>query len=196
MNQDQSSDQNRNSSRTLLDLFIAFLRVGFFGFGGGPASIPLVYKEAVDKYKWSTADEFGDILAIGNTLPGPIAVKMAGYIGYSQLGVLGATVAIFATTIPVVVIMIAVLTSLREMKDQPWVQGVTAAVIPVVAVMMAQLTWQFTSKAKQGLGWTITIILIGASVLLLEVIGIHPAIVIASLIAFALLKPVKEGESK
>lgn len=195
MSQEQSNDKEKSSS-TLFDLFIGFLRVGFFGFGGGPASIPLVYKEAVDKYKWSSADEFGDILAIGNTLPGPIAVKMAGYIGYSQMGVLGATVAIFATTIPVVVIMIAVLTSLREMKDEPWVQGVTAAVIPVVAIMMAKLTWQFASKAKDGLGWTLTFILIGASVLLLEVVGIHPAILIASLIAFALLKPAKEGDQE
>jgi len=195
MSQEPLNDKEKSSS-TLLNLFIGFLRVGFFGFGGGPASIPLVYKEAVDKYKWSSADEFGDILAIGNTLPGPIAVKMAGYIGYSQMGVLGATVAILATTIPVVVIMIAILTSLREMKDQPWVQGVTAAVIPVVAIMMAKLTWQFTSKAKDGLGWTLTFILIGASALLLEVIGIHPAILIASLIAFALLKPVKEGDKE
>jgi chromate transporter len=193
MSKDQISDQ-KESSNTLFNLFIGFLRVGFFGFGGGPASIPLVYKEAVDKYHWSDADEFGDILAIGNTLPGPIAVKMAGYIGYQQMGILGASVAIFATTIPVVVIMIAVLSSLREMKDQPWVQGVTAAVIPVVAIMMAKLTWQFTSKAKDGLGWTMTFVLIGLSILLLEVIGIHPAIVIASLIAFALLKPSKEGD--
>src|SRR6056297_1227555 len=192
MSQEPLNDKEK-SSNTLFNLLIAFLRVGFFGFGGGPASIPLVYKEAVDKYHWADADEFGDILAIGNTLPGPIAVKMAGYIGYQQLGILGATVAILATTIPVVVIMIAILTSLREMKDQPWVQGVTAAVIPVVAIMMAKLTWQFASKAKDGLGWTMTLILIGISVVLLEVIGIHPAIVIASLIAFALLKPAKEG---
>ena len=71
------------------DIFMAFFRVGILGYGGGPSSIPLVHKEVVDKYKWMDTDEFGDVLALGNALPGPIATKMAGYIGYRVGGILG-----------------------------------------------------------------------------------------------------------
>jgi chromate transporter len=63
-----------------IQLFFAFFRVGMLGYGGGPSSIPLVHKEVVEKYKWMNDDEFADVLALGNALPGPIATKMAGYI--------------------------------------------------------------------------------------------------------------------
>jgi chromate transporter len=185
--------KERTKGQTLIDLFIGFLRVGFFGFGGGPSSIPLMYKEAVDKYGWTTSEEFGDILAIGNTLPGPIGVKVGGYIGYKQGGILGVITAVGAEVIPVAIIMIIVLTSLASIRDQAWVQGITYAVVPVVAVMLGSLTWQFTSKAEDALGWPITIGLIVFSAIMLEVVGIHPAILIASLILFALLKPQKKG---
>lgn len=66
-----------------------FFRVGMLGFGGGPSSIPLVHKEVVEKYKWMNDDEFSDVLALGNALPGPIATKMAGYIGFRVGGFLG-----------------------------------------------------------------------------------------------------------
>ena len=55
-----------------VDLFIAFFRSGIFGFGGGPSAIPLVHKEVVGTYKWMDDEQFSNILALGNTLPGPI----------------------------------------------------------------------------------------------------------------------------
>jgi len=64
------------------DLFMAFCRVGLLGFGGGPSAIPLFHQEVVRKYGWMDEEEFGDTLALANTLPGPIATKLAGYIGY------------------------------------------------------------------------------------------------------------------
>ena len=72
-----------------LDIFIAFFRSGMLGYGGGSSAIPLVKKEVVDTYKWMNDDEFGDLLAIANTLPGPIATKLAGYIGYRVGGYFG-----------------------------------------------------------------------------------------------------------
>ncbi|MBU5195311.1 chromate transporter, partial [Vibrio cholerae] len=92
--------------------FLAFFRVGILGYGGGPSSIPLVKKEVVDKYKWMTDDEFSDVLALGNALPGPIATKMAGYIGWQVKGVFGMINAIIASVVPTILLMIVLLTFL------------------------------------------------------------------------------------
>lgn len=134
---------------TYLNLFIAFFRSGILGYGGGPSSIPLVHKEVVGNFKWMNDEEFGDVLALGNALPGPINTKMAGYIGYRVAGILGMLVAILSSILPTIILMIVLLTSLAQYKDQPWVQGMTKGVLPVVAVMMGVLTWQFFSSSKR-----------------------------------------------
>ncbi|NBJ71004.1 MULTISPECIES: chromate transporter [Clostridia] len=170
------------------NIFIAFFRVGILGYGGGPSSIPLVHKEVVDKYKWMGDEEFGDLLALGNTLPGPIATKLAGYIGYRVSGVLGMLNAVLATTLPTIFLMILLLSSLSSMKGYDWVHGMTAAVIPVVGVMLAVLTWQFIQKAGQGMGWFSTIIMLIAVFILLEILHLHPGILIGALLILALVK--------
>ncbi|MBO8157419.1 MAG: chromate transporter [Bacillaceae bacterium] len=177
-------------------LFIAFFRVGMLGYGGGPSSIPLVHKEVVDKYKWMDDDEFADILALGNSLPGPIATKMAGYIGYRVAGLIGMMNAVLATIIPTILIMIVLLTSLTSFKDEPWVAGMTKAVVPVVGVMLAVLTVDFFEKSRKNLGWVKSIALVLLSFLLMEWLGIHPGLVIAGLLLYALLSPVKEKQEQ
>ncbi|PPA70224.1 chromate transporter [Jeotgalibacillus proteolyticus] len=168
-------------------LFSAFFRVGILGFGGGPSSIPLVHKEVVEKYKWMDDKEFSDILALGNAMPGPIATKMAGYIGYRVGGIAGLLNALLASTLPTVAAMILLLTTLNAYKDLPWVNGMSQAVVPVVGVMLAVLTWDFVKKSTAALGWTVAGMLIGASLLLLEWFNVHPAILILAILAYALL---------
>ncbi|SDY34141.1 chromate transporter [Evansella caseinilytica] len=177
-------------------LFFAFLRVGLLGYGGGPSSIPLVQKEVVQKYKWMSDEEFSDVLAIGNTLPGPIATKMAGYIGYRIAGYLGMINALAASVIPTVLLIIVLFASLAPYRDQGWVHGMTSGVIPVVAVMMGTLTWGFVKKSAVDFGWVKAGVLIIFSVFLLQVTSMHPAIVIAGFIAFALLKKSPKAEEK
>ncbi|MDF0726571.1 chromate transporter [Cytobacillus sp. S13-E01] len=173
-------------------LFLAFLKVGLLGYGGGPSSIPLVHKEVVATYKWMDTDEFADVLALGNTLPGPIATKMAGYIGYRVAGIWGMINAIIATIVPTIILMIIILTSLTSFKDQPWVAGMTKAVVPVVGVMLAVLTWQFFDGAKKGMGWVRTAGLGVLSLVLLELFGLHPGILITILLGAALFTRDKE----
>jgi chromate transporter len=179
------------------DLFMAFFRVGMLGYGGGPSSIPLVQKEVVGRYKWMDGDEFGDVLALANALPGPIATKLAGYIGYRVAGLLGMINAVMATILPTIFLMILLLTGLNAFKDQPWVSGAASAVVPVVAVMLLTMTWEFIKKStssKLGKAWTI--ILVVASFVLLEALGVHPAIIIFTLLLGALLMKDKKKEGK
>ncbi|RDW15585.1 chromate transporter [Oceanobacillus chungangensis] len=172
--------------RTQWNIFMAFFRSGMLGFGGGPASIPLIQKEVVEKYNWMTEEEFGDMLAIANTLPGPIATKLAGYVGYRISGFTGMLNGVFASIFPTIILMILLLTSLSSFRDFDWVQGMTAAVVPVVGMMMAVLTWGFVKKAGKGFGWEKAIIIGGILFIALQILHIHPGIIIAVLLIIAL----------
>ncbi|MFP4201097.1 MAG: chromate transporter [Bacillota bacterium] len=177
-------------------LFMAFFRVGMLGYGGGPSSIPLVHGEVVDRYRWMSSEEFGDVLAIGNTLPGPISTKMAGYIGYRIAGFWGSLVSLLALVLPTILLIILLLTSLSAYKDEAWVQGLSAGVVPVVSVMLADLTWRFTKRSWMDIGISATVLLLGGSLFVLSWLGIHPAVWIALLLAFALLKPANREEGE
>lgn len=192
VNNEGEVNEKKNIGKNQLNLFLAFFRVGIFGYGGGPGSIPLIHKEVVDNYQWLTDEEFGDVLALGNTLPGPIATKLAGYIGHRVSGITGMINAIIAVILPTIFLMIVLLMSLSSIRDFDWVNGMTAAVLPVVGVMLAVLTWQFFKKAGKGMGWIQAIVMSAVVLVLLEAVGVHPGIVIAVLIAAALLKPDKD----
>lgn len=179
-----------------LDIFIAFFRSGILGFGGGPAAIPLVHKEVVGNFKWMTDDEFADVLSIGNTLPGPIATKMAGYIGYRVGGWLGMLNALIATILPTVVALIIFLTVLRQYKDLDFIQGMTNGVVPVVGVMMAVLTWDFLKKSKKALPWNVGLTILVVSFVAIILLGVNTGIIIGGLLVLALVLPTKKGEAK
>ena len=175
------------------DILLAFFRVGLLGFGGGPSSIPLVHQETVKKYEWMDDDEFSDTLALANAMPGPIATKMAGYIGYRTSGVAGCLIALGASVIPTALMMIFLLQLFQTYKDVSWVQNMSASVIPVVAVMLALMTKDFVKKSKNTLGWIRAIFLIMASLIIMELLNIHPAILILFLIILVFLPFGKKG---
>ncbi|MGG1678140.1 chromate transporter [Neobacillus sp. NRS-1170] len=178
------------------DIFIAFFRSSMLGYGGGPTTIPLVQKEVVERFKWMNNEEFGDVLAIANTLPGPIATKMAGYIGFRIGGVPGMLNAVFATILPTIILMVVLLNTLIQFKDLKWVQGMTKAVVPVVAVMLTVLTWEFVQSSVKGLKWFFTTLHILVALVLIEFFGVHPGIVIIALLVIAVVKPAKTSEKR
>jgi len=165
-------------------IFLAFFIPGIVGYGGGPASIPLVENEVVDRYGWMTVPEFSEVLAIGNALPGPIATKMAGYIGYEQGGILGAVVGIFATVAPSLIFMIFLLGVLYRFKDSPKVKRMTNYIRPIIAVLLGVMTFNFFFNSYVDTGIMQTVFLVVASYLLLEKWKVHPAYVITASLAY------------
>lgn len=165
-------------------LFIAFFIPGILGYGGGPSSIPLVEHEVVENYGWMNTQEFSEIVAIGNSLPGPIATKMAGYIGYEEAGILGLLVALFATVAPSLIMMIGMMAVLMKYKDAPEVKNLTRLIRPVIAILLAFMTIQFAQESVVGMGLGSTIFLMVASLLLLEKFKVHPAFVIVLSLIF------------
>jgi chromate transporter len=172
-------------------LFLAFLIPGIVGYGGGPASIPLIEVEVVERYEWLTVEEFAELLALGNALPGPIATKMAGYVGYEMGGFFGAFIALFATVAPSLIAMVCLLGLLYKFKDSPRVKRMTKLIRPTIAVLLAVLAYQFFFSSWESSGVYQTIFLVVVSFFLLEKVKVHPAyVIVGSLIYGALIIPV------
>ncbi|TDF94449.1 chromate transporter [Paenibacillus piri] len=135
--------------KNLWDLFVGFGRSTLLGYGGGPSIIPLYQNEVVDNYGWMGKEEFGQALAFGNALPGPIATKLAAYIGYKVAGWLGAAVALGAVVVPTALLMVLLVFIMHKLQKNPYIQGMIKGVQPVIFVMLAMLAFDFAKYAFQ-----------------------------------------------
>ena len=91
--------------KILLKLFLTYMKIGLFTFGGGYAMIALIEDEIVSKRGWITKEELADIVVIAESTPGPIAINCSTYVGYKIAGVIGSAVATVAVVIPSFVII-------------------------------------------------------------------------------------------
>lgn len=174
-----------------VDLAVGFARTGVTGYGGGPSTIPLIEYEAVQKYKWMTEQEFGEILALANTLPGPIATKMAAYIGFKVKGGIGATVAILAHILPSIIAMLGLLSVLYTFRKSPFVSGMVQGVTPVIGFMLAEMAYRFFENGRKGFGLSKMMMLSAVSLMFIQFFGIHPGILIAVFLTSAFMIAVR-----
>lgn len=177
-------------------LFIAFFRAGMLGYGGGLSAIPIMHREVVTVYRWMDVEEFADVVALANTLPGPINTKVAGYVGYRVAGFWGLINALIASVLPSAFLMVLILTVLNSFKDNPFVQGMTKGILPVAGVMIGVLAWDFVRLSKKTMGWIMTIAFLIISIVVMEVFNIHPALLIAGFVGAAFLIPAKKKEEQ
>ncbi|HAA74334.1 TPA: chromate transporter [Candidatus Latescibacteria bacterium] len=159
----------------LLDLFISFTKVGVFAYGGGPSMIPLVQEEVVDVHGWMSIEEFTDALAMGYALPGPIATKMAAYIGYKIAHIPGLIVAILGTVLPSLLMMMLLAVFFWTYKDSPYVQATLKAVRPAVVGLLFVVVWEMFPKSVTSWHTGLIAVITFAAITLLSV---HPAVAI------------------
>lgn len=122
-----------------LNLFLTYLKIGLFGFGGGYAMLSLIQHEAVEVTHWGESapwisqSEFTDIIAISQMTPGPIGINSATYIGYTVTGnVWGALIATFAVSLPSFILVLLVSRFILKNKEHPVIQSIFAGLRPVV----------------------------------------------------------------
>lgn len=129
-----------------LALFVAFFKIGLFGFGGGYAMLPLIQHEIVDTHQWMSVSDFTDIVAISQTTPGPIAFNSATYIGYSAVtemgfasgyGVIGSAICTFAVSLPSLILMTLVTAFFFRLKNNPWLQSTLSILKPAIIGLIA-----------------------------------------------------------
>ncbi|GAF13479.1 chromate transport protein [Bacillus sp. JCM 19046] len=167
-------------------LALAMLRTGLLGFGGGPSVMPLFRHEAVHTYKWMSDDDFGETLAIANTLPGPVATKMSAYLGYQLKGWPGAIWATIWHILPTSLAMILLFSVVGAVSNSAIIAGMIGAVTPVIAVLLAQMAYDFGKKAVKGFGWIMGIATFVLAFVLLQLVNLHPGIVIIVFIFYGL----------
>lgn len=120
-----------------LDLFLGFLRVGCFAFGGAYGAIPLI-RDVVLSYGWLNEDTLTYMIAVSESTPGPIMVNLATYIGSSQGGLWGAIIATLAVILPSYIIILLVMAALKTLIKNKYVQAILKGIKPcVVGIILA-----------------------------------------------------------
>ena len=121
-----------------IQLFLSFLQIGLFSFGGGYAAMPLIQNQVVDIYHWLSLAEFTDLVTISQMTPGPIAINSATFVGMKIAGIPGAIVATLGCILPsciLVTILAYIYIKYRHLKTiQDILKVLRPAVISLIAV--------------------------------------------------------------
>ncbi len=119
-----------------LQLFLAFLQVGAFSFGGGYAAMPLISAQVVEKYGWLSTSDFADLVTISQITPGPIAINAATFVGNRLLGVPGAVVATIGVIAPSCIIVTLIAILYNKYKNLPILKESLKTLHPAVTSMI------------------------------------------------------------
>lgn len=161
-------------------LFWEFFKIGCFTIGGGIAMIPQIQNLVVEEKKWMDAEEALDCIALGQSLPGVIAVNLATYVGYRQKGIWGALAATFGITLPAFLSILIALLLLGYIGDNPFVSGaftgIKAAVCGLIAVTAVKLMKQMTEGSRSKL--IFSVIMAAGSFAAVGIFGVTAILVI------------------
>lgn len=168
----------------LWQVFVTFLKIGGFTFGGGYAMIPLIQREAVERHGWVSDEDILEIIAIAESTPGPIAINAATFIGCRVAGVAGALAATLGVVLPsfVIILLIAgVLDRFRELEVIRWAfVGIRAGVLALIVKAMVNM---YRKSEKSVSVWGIMLgVFVAVAVLKLPAIGVLICAALAGLV--------------
>ena len=160
----------------LINLFLAFLRVGLFAVGGAYSFLPLIEKEVVQRYHWLTREEFLDVQGITQVFPGAISIKYATYTGYKMAGFLGVLLANLGNILAPVLMIIFAAAFYSRYKNAPVFKGAFEAIRFCVFAMIIAVSFQVVDMRNlmQARG----ILIVVLSFALFTFTKVHPAIII------------------
>ena len=118
-------------------LFLSFLQIGMFSFGGGYAALPLIQEQVVTQHGWLSRSEFTDLITISQMTPGPIAVNSATFVGIRLAGFLGALAATFGCILPSCILVTVLSYLYLKYRKMSMLQGVLETLRPAVVSMIA-----------------------------------------------------------
>ena len=180
--------------KELIELFLAFARIGGLTFGGGYAMLPMLQREVVENKKWATEAELMDYYAVGQCIPGVIAVNTAVFVGNKVRGLLGAIAASLGVISPSIAIIVAIAAFIQSFSELEIVQNAFAGIRVAVCVLILTAVMKLFKKAIVD---KFTFILFAIVFGLTVFVDISPIIfVIIAAIAGIVVKCMKEGKAK
>lgn len=187
-------DQTAHAARSrALTLFLTFLKIGAFTFGGGYAMLPLIEREIVDKRGWITRDDILEVVAIAESTPGPIAVNAATFVGYRTCGVLGALLATTGVVLPSFVVILAISFVLREFESLRAVQYAFCGIRAGVLALLLKALWSMYRQCPKN---AVSYIVMGAAFVLVAFLGLDVLPVIIGCAVVGLLTTLYQGRRK
>lgn len=165
-------------------LFVSFFKIGTFTLGGGYAMIPLMERELVERHKCLERQEFMDMLALAQAMPGVFAANMATSVGYKLRGVRGAVCAIVGNVLVPVGCILLIAIGFRHFQDNIWVERLFRGIRPAVVALIAAPVYRLAKTA--GLTWRNCWIPV-LSALLIWIWGVSPVWVILAAILIGLI---------
>lgn len=173
------STQREGEERMIyIQLFLSFLQIGLFSFGGGYAAMPLIQEQIVDTHGWLSMSEFTDLITISQMTPGPIAINSATFVGIKIAGLAGAAVATAGCILPSCVIVTLLAKIYLKYRNVKTFQSVLDSLRPAVVAMIAAagvsiLTSAFWKNADKIIlaetDWSMALIFLICLVLLIKV---------------------------
>lgn len=144
--------KSKDSKRSrILTLFLTFLKIGAFTFGGGYAMIPLIQREVVFNKKWITDDDILEIIAIAESTPGPIAINSATFIGYRVAGFWGAFFSTLGVVLPSFLIILVISVVIKEFQSITAVKYAFWGIRAGVLALLIKAVWTMYKKAPKKL---------------------------------------------
>src|SRR5699024_6322295 len=155
-------------SMIYLQLFVSFLQIGLFSFGGGYAAMPLIHHQVVTQHGWLSMSEFTDLITISQMTPGPIAINSATFVGVKIAGIWGAAVATLGCILPSCIIVTVIARLYLKYRNMAMLQGVLNSLRPAVVAMIASAgisvllsaLWGGAGISLAGTNWTLAAIFI------------------------------------
>ena len=167
-----------------LDLFLTFMKIGAFTFGGGYAMIPLIQKEVCENKKWMNEKDISDIVAISESTPGPIAINAATFVGYKTSGFPGACIATLGVVLPSFLIISLISLVLTQFQDIRAVQYAFMGIRAAVLALILKALWMMFRTTKKKV---ISYIIMGLSLVLTAFMKTDAVFVIIGCGLFGLL---------
>lgn len=156
-------------------IFSTFAKIGLFTIGGGYAMLPLIQKEVVERKQWISADDFVDMIALSQSVPGILAVNIAIFTGYRMKGNTGSIVATLGAILPSFIIILLIALFFRHFNENPYIAKMFKAIRPAVVALIAVPV--FSTARTVGINLKTAIIPV-ASTFLIWYWGVSPVFII------------------
>ena len=157
------------------ELFWLFIKINLLTTSG-PASVGLLYKEAVGKFM--SESDFVEAVGFSSVLPGSDALQLAMFVGHAIGGIPGAFAALLGSILPPTLLMLGIISILQKLRGEAWVSNFVRGLAPAVAILMVLVAWQVFDGA--GGRWSISILIAAASLIALLLKVPAPLVLLAA----------------